>query len=1163
MSYKFLSNLTVINSTFSPYNSGGTANDSLKVSSSNLGASFGVQNTNASGYAGIEYIDNSGNVKVFTGFNNGNGQEFRFNNVASGGYIDFLIGGTTGLKLFNNRNVTIGSSTDAGYKLDVNGTGRVQGALTVAGNIAFSGNSSYSISQSSNYQLTIYAGNINIYNTNSGLTLQNSFWFGGGANVYDNVSATQTNTNPATNGSAFFKLSSTRYGFLKPTMTTTQRDAIATPAAGLSVYNTTTNTQDYYNGSAWVSLQTSITNPVTGTGTTNYLSKWTSSSTLNTSLVYDDGTNVGIGTSTPGQKLDVNGNIRLSSNSPSIISYTSYASNIFTVKAQQTTGQDIGGMIIDTGNGESRFGSFRLGGGYFTTFYVNNAELIRLSTSNNVLIGTTTDAGYKLDVNGIGRYSSTAGGYKLTVETTGGGNGNGLLVTQLGYTMLDVNTSSVVFKPYPSASGQITTNNWNSAGGSHTTFFTKNSEFTPTGYAYAIPIAKFPDANIPVVMGNTATASLRSYLNVSGNFTAISNLAAGQQITSTLTAAANNDVLVGLDINNTFTNGAYTGLSNYSIRTYNKYKFETLSDLAHGLYWSPANDGTTLKIYGSSYSGGMGYLQLNVLSGGDGMVANGSSHSLSINAAQTSIGLNLTNITFNTHGTGEAMRIVNSTKNVLVGTTTDAGQKLQISGNQATTIAGTGDGFNLTRTGAYDNTTLTTLATITDTTSNANRAKTGLYVNVTNASTNIAIQTVGAVGVGTTPPSNSFATGYFSYLWNGATVNSAANYNLNVRSQISSYAAGNGGGLSFWGDDRGQAGANTAFAGIRGVKENSTYLNGLGALIFLTQASSAGLSTESTFAEVGRFTSGGNFGIGTTTPSYKLDVNGTARATTVITDTITTSGSTTLASYAGTTYTYGPIVANPASFTFTFQSQPILYGNISSGYIPKANTIGMGNSQIWNSFSNNILIGTTTDTGQKLQVSGSALISSLAGTGTRMVVADSAGALSTQSIPGGALANGSWEEDSTQTAAAPNQGFGVKFSTLNFRTGVNVVTDSGGNYTFIQMTNTARYNIQFSLQFQNTDNVDQDVYVWLRKNGETPGDDIPNSNTIVSIPAKHAGIPGHTVAAWNLFVDAAGGDFYQLVWATDDATNVTMEYYPSTGFCPATPSAILTVNQVS
>jgi hypothetical protein len=42
-----------------------------------------------------------------------------------------------------------------------------------------------------------------------------------------------------------------------------------------------------------------LTNPVTGTGTTNYLPKFTGASTIGNSLVYDNGTSVVIGTATP------------------------------------------------------------------------------------------------------------------------------------------------------------------------------------------------------------------------------------------------------------------------------------------------------------------------------------------------------------------------------------------------------------------------------------------------------------------------------------------------------------------------------------------------------------------------------------------------------------------------------------------------------------------------------------------------------------------------------------------------------------------------------------------------------------------------------------------------------------------------------------------------
>ncbi|MGZ3724278.1 MAG: beta strand repeat-containing protein, partial [Pseudobdellovibrio sp.] len=56
--------------------------------------------------------------------------------------------------------------------------------------------------------------------------------------------------------SSLVDLTSTTLGFLMPRMTTAQRNAIATPATGLQVYNTSTNTVDYYNGGGWQQLAT-------------------------------------------------------------------------------------------------------------------------------------------------------------------------------------------------------------------------------------------------------------------------------------------------------------------------------------------------------------------------------------------------------------------------------------------------------------------------------------------------------------------------------------------------------------------------------------------------------------------------------------------------------------------------------------------------------------------------------------------------------------------------------------------------------------------------------------------------------------------------------------------------------------------------------------------
>jgi len=51
--------------------------------------------------------------------------------------------------------------------------------------------------------------------------------------------------------SALLELSSTTQGFLPPSLTTTERNAIGSPAEGLVVYNETTNQLNVYDGSSW------------------------------------------------------------------------------------------------------------------------------------------------------------------------------------------------------------------------------------------------------------------------------------------------------------------------------------------------------------------------------------------------------------------------------------------------------------------------------------------------------------------------------------------------------------------------------------------------------------------------------------------------------------------------------------------------------------------------------------------------------------------------------------------------------------------------------------------------------------------------------------------------------------------------------------------------
>lgn len=104
------------------------------------------------------------------------------------------------------------------------------------------------------------------------------------------------------------------------------------------------------------------------------------------------------------------------------------------------------------------------------------------------------------------------------------------------------------------------------------------------------------------------------------------------------------------------------------------------------------------------------------------------------------------------------------------------------------------------------------------------------------------------------------------------------------------------------------------------------------------------------------------------------------------------------------------------------------------------------------------------------------------------------------------------------------------------------------------------YNVQFSIQFVNTDGSIHDTDVWMRKNGVN----VPDSNSQFSVPNRHGGVDGHLIGALNLFIDLAADEYIELMWATTN-TSTTIQYIAAqTGpVRPATPSVIVTVDLVS
>jgi hypothetical protein len=137
--------------------------------------------------------------------------------------------------------------------------------------------------------------------------------------------------------------------------------------------------------------------------------------------------------------------------------------------------------------------------------------------------------------------------------------------------------------------------------------------------------------------------------------------------------------------------------------------------------------------------------------------------------------------------------------------------------------------------------------------------------------------------------------------------------------------------------------------------------------------------------------------------------------------------------------------------------------------------------------------------------------------------------------------------------------------TLNTTDFANDVSISSSK---IRVVNAGIYNLQFSAQFQNTDNQIQDISIWLRQgSGSGASTDIVGSTGFVSIPARKsasAGEEAHQITGWNYYLQMAANDYVEIWWSATNAS-VTIQYYAaSTGpVRPATQSVVATLSFVS
>jgi hypothetical protein len=113
--------------------------------------------------------------------------------------------------------------------------------------------------------------------------------------------------------SAELDVTSTSKGFLLPRMTTTQRNAISSPAAGLVIYNTTTSKAEVNVGSSVAPIW-QATSGALPTGTSGQTLRHDGTNWVANSTIINNGTNVGIGTDSPLSNLDIQGSMGLKYN---------------------------------------------------------------------------------------------------------------------------------------------------------------------------------------------------------------------------------------------------------------------------------------------------------------------------------------------------------------------------------------------------------------------------------------------------------------------------------------------------------------------------------------------------------------------------------------------------------------------------------------------------------------------------------------------------------------------------------------------------------------------------------------------------------------------------------------------------------------------------------
>ena len=179
-------------------------------------------------------------------------------------------------------------------------------------------------------------------------------------------------------------------------LSSTVANGTTTPVITLNVPTASATNRGALSSTDWTTFnnkQSALTNPVTGTGTTNYLPKFTGTSTIGDSSIYDNGTNVGIGTATPYSATNYKFLTIDGTNGSGFVTRVSFINSFLAYS-------NSGGTTLS----EQR--------ALPIVFETTGTSRMTLNASGNLSVGNTNDT-YKLDVSGTGRFTG-----KLTISNT-------------------------------------------------------------------------------------------------------------------------------------------------------------------------------------------------------------------------------------------------------------------------------------------------------------------------------------------------------------------------------------------------------------------------------------------------------------------------------------------------------------------------------------------------------------------------------------------------------------------------------------------------------------------------------------------------------------------------------------------------------------------------